>query len=88
METYFVEPELQAIKNDLKTELQKISSSILARNLAVGLYASYDSLNPERVPNSKFRISIMLFLPLPRRLCFYQRLFVRLFFCPSVYSYE
>ena len=48
-----MEPEVQAIKNDLKAELQKISSRIMARNMAVGLYASYDSLNPERIPNSK-----------------------------------
>ena len=56
LETYFVEPEIQAIKQELKAELGNISAVINARNAAVGLYSAYDMLLPEKIPNSKWCI--------------------------------
>ena len=57
LETYFVEPEVQQLKRDFRRELQHMSLVMSARNAALGPFAAYESLLPNKIPNSKYPLA-------------------------------
>ena len=49
-----MEPEVQQLKRDFRRELHHMSMVMSARNAALGPFAAYENLLPDKIPNSQY----------------------------------